>query len=317
MDNRDMSANSEFSFRPFDQSTDLSRIFELRQQVEQHDRDGVSLSMDALRAQLSIPGHDPAKDRCLATLPENPNRVIGYSVIWAGGDVADLQIVVHPDFRRRGLGSALLERILERARQLDVITVNGYAAGSNVPANAFLPARKFIRQGAYSELLAPANLSLPPSAFPSGFLVRPYSEVQDLGILTHAMDDCYKGLWGHNVVDEKQMAVWLPDFIQQGLFLLFAPDGNVVGISRVEVSKDRSERNGKLTGYIDAPGILPEYRNQSLYHPLLLHGMHWLHEQKAELIEMESWGDDPARLKSYESFGFKIVRSQIAYRKRI
>lgn len=318
MHNGGMVIGSNFRLRAFDPSVDLTRIFELRHQAEQFDQDGIAIILNAIRAQLSIPGHDPVRDRVLAVLAQNPNRVVGYAVIWADDHTASVQVVVHPNYRRRGLGSALLDCILDRADELNVTTVNCFAAGGNLAANAFLSAREFIRQGAYTELQSTGEQPLPPGQFPSGFTVRPYSEIRDLGTLTRAMDDCYQGLWGHQNVTETQMAEWLPDFIQQGLFLLFSPDdGNAVGISRVEISKERTEFNQKLTGYIDAPGILPNYRDRDLYLPLLLHGMHWLQEQKVELIEMESWGDDPALLASYQSYGFKTVRSQISYQKRI
>lgn len=312
-----MSAKINFSIRGFDPQADLSRIYHVRAQVEEFDHDRVNVTMDAIRSQLSLPGHNPARDRFIASLTENPNRVIGYSAIWPDGEEANIQIVVHPDFRRQGVATSLLERVQDRANQLSVSVLRAYAAGSNLPANSFLLARGFLRQGAYTELRTIADPTVLLSIPPSGFAIRPYSEIQNLGVLTHAMVECYQDLWGHNYVDEPQMAEFLKEFDPKGLFLLLAPEGRAVGISRVEISKDRTEINGKLTGYIDAPGIIPAYREQGMYHPLLLHGVHWLLDQNVELIEMESWGDDLSRLLSFEKYGFKTIRSQISYQKRI
>jgi ribosomal protein S18 acetylase RimI-like enzyme len=127
------------------------------------------------------------------------------------------------------------------------------------------------------------------------------------------MNLSYIPLWGHHEVSEDEMASWLPNFIQQSLFLVFSEKGRVIGISRVEPSRERTQKNGKPTGYIDAPGVVPQHRRLDLYRALVLTGINWLRDQGQTLIEMESWGDKLEVLKMYRELGFKDLRQLISY----
>jgi ribosomal-protein-alanine N-acetyltransferase len=55
----------------------------------------------------------------VADLP--PAGVVGYAVLWCVLDHGELaNIAVHPEHRGRGLGSCLLDRVMERARERGV-----------------------------------------------------------------------------------------------------------------------------------------------------------------------------------------------------
>ncbi len=58
------------------------------------------------------------KDRAVNLVLELDNKVVGYAASWiVAGEIHLLSIAVHPDFRRRGLGSMLLASIFERGRK--------------------------------------------------------------------------------------------------------------------------------------------------------------------------------------------------------
>jgi len=137
--------------------------------------------------------------------------------------------------------------------------------------------------------------------------------VMDVSLLTQAMNLSYIPLWGHQEVSEAEMASWLPNFNHQGLFLVFSEKGRVIGISRTEPSPGRSDKNGVPTGYIDAPGIVPQHRRLDLYRALVLTGISWLRAQGCSLVEMESWGDKLEVLKMYRELGFTDVRQRLCY----
>jgi ribosomal protein S18 acetylase RimI-like enzyme len=143
--------------------------------------------------------------------------------------------------------------------------------------------------------------------------MKSYSEVNNLKILTETMNLAYIPLWGHQEVTEEQMSSWLPDFVPDGIFLVFSEKGRVVGIRRVEASPERTQKNGMPTGYIDAPGVVPQHRRLDLYRALVLTGIRWLREHGQDLIEMESWGDKLEVLKMYRELGFKDSHQMICY----
>jgi mycothiol synthase len=230
---------------------------------------------------------------------------------------AEANILVHPTWRRHGIGTTLLSRVVERARQLDAGAIQIYANKTHPAASLFLQKYNFIPQGAYTELRLTKGARLPPVIWPFGYTMRPYSEVQDISILTQAMNLCYIPLWGHHEVSENEMDSWLPKFNQQGLFLVFSEKGRVVGISRVEPSPERTQKNGIPTGYIDAPGIVPQHRRLDLFRALVLTGIRWLHEQGQALVEMESWGDKLEVLNMYRELGFQDLRQMVCYQKEL
>jgi mycothiol synthase len=294
---------------------DIPAILSLYSAVEAADQQGMDISEAALRAHLAQPGHDPLKDRWLVVSPDDPQALVASALVhFAPNNTrADANIIVHPSWRRQGIGSMLLSRIMLRAQALGAHSIQIYASTSLPAASVFLQARAFLAQGAYTELRLSADPRLPPVIWPYGYTMRTYAEVGNLSTLTEAMNLSYIPLWGHHEVTEQQMSTWLPDFNQQGLFLVFSEKGRVVGISRTEPSPERTLKNGIPTGYIDAPGVVPQHRRLDLYRALVLTGINWLRGQGQKIIEMESWGDKLEVLKMYRQLGFEDLRQQVCY----
>jgi mycothiol synthase len=306
---------NKISIRSFSPDQDIPQILSLYALAEAVDQEGMEINEQAFLAQLDLPGHDPFHDRWVVDAPGSSSSVIASSFIrlTPGASIADANIIVHPDWRRLGIGSVLLSRVIERAHQLKAGSIQVYANVKHPGASSFLQKHGFDSQGAYTELRLTEAVRLPPVIWPYGYTMRPFIEVQDLSILTQAMNLSYIPLWGHHEVSEDEMASWLPNFIQQSLFLVFSEKGRVIGISRVEPSRERTQKNGKPTGYIDAPGVVPQHRRLDLYRALVLTGINWLRDQGQTLIEMESWGDKLEVLKMYRELGFKDLRQLISY----
>jgi mycothiol synthase len=294
---------------------DLSRLLALYTAIETVDHEDYQVNEQVLRDQLFSPGHDPLRDRWVVEAPGDPSVLIGSALVRvdSGSDYSVANIFVHPDWRRRGVGSQLLSRVIERSRQLGSTAVQIFASSMHPAAPAFLAKYDFIAQGTYTELRLKEGIRLPPVIWPYGYTMRPYSEVQDLAILTQAMNLSYIPLWGHHEVSEEELSSWLPGFILDGIFLVFSEKGRVVGISRVEPSPERTQKNGSPTGYIDAPGVVPQHRRLDLYRALVLTGIHWLYEHGQTLVEMESWGDKLEVLKMYRELGFTNLRQLVCY----
>jgi mycothiol synthase len=303
------------SIRSFAPDKDIPKLLSLYSSIEAVDHNGLEINELALRAQLNLPGHDPLNDRWVVDAPDGSLALIASCVVSVapGSGLAEANILVHPNWRRRGIGTSLLSKVVERTRQREAGAIQIYANIRHPAAPLFLQKHGFVAQGAYTILSLSSDVQLPPVIWPYGYTMRPYSEVQDISILTQAMNLCYIPLWGHHEVSEDEMASWLPEFNQQGLFLVFSEKGRVIGISRTEPSPERSLKNGIPTGYIDAPGIVPQHRRLDLYRALVFNGIRWLRDQGQTLIEMESWGDKLEILKMYRELGFRDVRQLVCY----
>ncbi len=310
---------NSYQISPFSIERDIPRLLSLYRAVEASDQEGRQISEEELRAQLDLPGHDPTRDRWILNNPAKPNEMIASALLRLEAESGDAManIVVHPDWRRRGIGGKLLSNVLERSHELKAGSVQIFANAHSSAATGFLQGHGFFAQGAYTEMRLTAGTRLPPIIWPFGYTMRPYSEVQEISLLTEAMNLSYIPLWGHNEVSQEQMKSWLPNFVPEGIFLVFSEKGRVVGVSRTEPSPERTARNGAPTGYIDAPGVVPQHRRLDLYRALVLTGINWLQQQGQTIIEMESWGDKLEVLKMYRELGFKDIHQYISYQRKL
>lgn len=309
------------TYRKFDMGRDFDGLVVLLREIEQSDHDGEDVSEEALREQLSWVGHDPAQDRWVATVRATGTegdieQFVGFGAVFVSPNDthADIYVAVHPAWRRRGIGSGLLTRVLERAQEKGASDARVYANAEHKAPNDFLLKHGFAPVAAYTRMTVAGKHGFPPPDMPAGFMVRSYAEVRDMRVMLEALNRGYEGLWGHRNVSEEEMAEWFPQLPPEGVFLLFASDGSVAGTVRAEMNKHLSELRGTTTGLVDAPGIVPEYRQSHLYRPLILTALHWLAAQNPSHIELESWGDAPETLAVYHALGFKTVQEQISYR---
>ena len=311
-----MDSASKFTYRHFDTQRDFAALVTLLQSVEQADQDGEDVSEEALREQLTWPGHDPDLDRRVV-LSSAGNALIGYGAVFQSpnDEHADLYVAVDPQWRRQGIGSALLGHLLERAREKGAQDVRSYAAVHHQGARAFLRAHDFDAVSTYTRLVVAGTCSFPKVELPSGFEIRRYDQVQQLDVLVEAMNRSYDGLWGHRHVDREEFVEWLPQIRQEGIFLLFAPDGAVAGICRAEMSEHLTTLRGVATGIVDAPEVVTEYREAGLYVPLILAALQSLMPQAPGRIELESWGDAAATLALYRELGFTPIQEALSYRR--
>ena len=89
-------------------------------------------------------------------LAEVNGKIIGYVLFWLLPEEADIHnIAVHADFRRQGIGQALLQRVLEQARKRNSSRVTLEVRISNIVAQSLYQSVGFmvrgVRKGYYSD----------------------------------------------------------------------------------------------------------------------------------------------------------------------
>jgi len=83
-------------------------------------------------------------------------KIVGYVLFWLLSDEVDIHnIAVHAEFRRRGLGQALLRQVVDQARSRDSSRVTLEVRVSNIPAQKLYESVGFLtkglRKGYYSD----------------------------------------------------------------------------------------------------------------------------------------------------------------------
>ena len=288
----------------------------LLSEVEASDRDGEDTSERTQRTYLTLPHHDPARDRWVVEAPNDPDRLIGYGSTWArtvwsdSFERAESYLAVHPAWRDKGLGSRLLKAIIGRARELGASHVVIHTNERNRASNTFLQRRGFQPAGSYWLFRTPANTGLEKPQWPKGYTTQAYSAVQDLATLVRAMES-YRDMWGHyGPTPGQPRAAWISRADREGVFLVFAPGDEVAGVC-VATARHGS---GEQAGHIDGPGIMPEHRHQRLHRPLVLTAMNWLQGKGHHAYTLDCWGDDDQTLALYRDLGFEPVQHFISYR---
>ena len=310
----DLSTNNVI-YRKIDLERDLAPLQTLLKVIREANHDDEEVSGAELREDLTWAGLDPAATNWVVVEPGS-GSLIGWGRIQKAStdENADLDIQVHPAYRRQGLGSRLLTLMLELAREFSAQAVRSYVDVRDQGAKLFVRQYGFEPVSTYMSMQVSALHTFPEPELPEGFAIQSYEQIQRLDLLHRALNRSYEGLWGHLRVSLEEIAASLPFFNQEGTFLLFAPDGAVAGIVRAQMSKTLTEKRRVPMGHIDAPGVVPEYRDTSLYLPLLLTALHWLQPQGPVAIEFEAWGETPETLTLYRDLGFTVLKEEISYR---
>lgn len=91
---------------------------------------------------------EPAGPDAVAVYGVGPKPVVGYAGLWFDGDVAQVMTIgVDPHYQRHGVGRALLEALVERARKLEAEAVLLEVRVDNEPALALYERHGFERIG--------------------------------------------------------------------------------------------------------------------------------------------------------------------------
>lgn len=300
---------SEPRLRTFHPEQDFSALLQLRTEIEEIDHAGVNTSEAGLRAQFSWPGHDPSQDRWVIEAMGESGRLIGHGWTFAQSPQRSiLEVAVHPHWRRQGLGRQLLAKEITRSREKGTRQLLSGARAKQKAGQAFLDANHFVLVGHDRFMDAPADTPIQTPLWPEGFVLRTLAELGDVAAIVAGSNGCYTDMWGHreniepaSLAHFQENVAKHPDFyVPEGIFVLFAPDGEVAGICFNRLDRQEQKK------VIDSPGIVPAYRHLGLHRPLVQASMRWLNTQVDGMFHLDTWGDFAEAVQVYEELGFTL-----------
>jgi mycothiol synthase len=306
------SAADRFVIRRLDPAGDIARVVRMTNEIEAADDSGESITEEQLRSHLSAPGYDVARDGWVVEEPGNADRLIaeGATIHVNNTTRAYGHVVVHPAWRRQGLGRELMVRVAQRAREQGATYVFSQT-DDHVPAGAeFLRGLGFTQVSTWVQMRAPADLALPRAELPPGYVVRSYDAIGDPVVLTEALNRGFTGHWETrerplaDIEHRLEGAHVRPD----GIFVAYSADGDVAGVCWTSFDVEQNAQRGEQAGHIDSLGISPEHRRRGLGRALLLTGMRWLRAQGQGAIELEAVGNNDLALPLYYSTGYTVRR---------
>jgi mycothiol synthase len=247
-----------------------------------------------------------AHDRTRHLLAVDGDHVIGYLNLTEAPAMAEL--VVHPEARRRGIGSAMASTALSEGGHAARI----WAHGNLEPARATAAALGLVVVRELLQMRRPLT-DLPSITVPDGVRIDTYSGPADDAELLRVNNAAFawhpeQSGWTDDDIAERRGEPW---FDPAGLFMAVdEKTGKLLGFHWTKV------HSGDL-GEVYIVGIDPAVHGRGLGATLTLIGLHHLAERLSQslrpTVTLYVEADNAAAVKTYQRLGFDVFSVDAAY----
>jgi mycothiol synthase len=261
--------------------------------------DGIAPVGDQVLREL---GHD----RTRHLVASDGGEVTGYLNLTEAPAMAEL--VVHPNARRRGIGSALARTGLSESGEDARI----WAHGNLEPARATAAALGLVVVRELLQMRRPL-IDLPPVTVPGGVRITTYSGPGDDAELLRVNNAAFawhpeQNGWTEADIAERRAEPW---FDPSGLFMAVDEDtGKLLGFHWTKI-------HGGDLGEVYVVGVDPAAQGRGLGAPLTLAGLHHLAERLSgspdPTVMLYVEADNSAAVKTYQRLGFDVFSVDAAY----
>ncbi|MFE0148043.1 GNAT family N-acetyltransferase [Nonomuraea sp. NPDC059007] len=303
---------------------DAGRWAELTAAIQAVDQDGENYGAEDLTESLTSPLVDLAEGTLAA---RDGDRLVAFAFLpirqtapevhrmglWAG---------VHPEHRRTGLGTRVLDWAVEAAPRLHERAYPGrplelqlHSRDTQVWAAKLFESRGFAQARWFFQMerdLATEIESRPPAA---GLRLTTWTPDRDAGAL-NVRNEAFSGHWGttpHTPASWKEKITCTRAFVPEGSFL--ALDGDeVVGILITHYFAADTAVTGVREAWIQIIGTLAPWRGKGVASALISHALTELRSQGYGRAGLSVDADNgTGALGVYERSGFTVVQRTSAY----
>ncbi|MCW2654072.1 MAG: mshD 1 [Mycobacterium sp.] len=250
-------------------------------------------------------------DRTAHLVATDDGRLLGYLNLAAGSDTAApmAELAVHPHWRRRGIGSTMIQQALTKSGGASRIWAHGTLEPARATASALglTPVRELL------QMRRPLR-DLPQPTVPDGVRVRTYRGSEDDAELLRVNNAAFwwhpeQGGWTAEDVAERRCAPW---FDAGGVFLAVDEhSGALLGFHWTKIDPDEG------LGEVYVVGVDPAAQGRGLGHVLTLIGIRHLAEKLADhadpMVMLYTEADNAAAVHTYERLGFTVSAVDTAY----
>jgi ribosomal protein S18 acetylase RimI-like enzyme len=229
------------------------------------------------------------------------NRLVGF-VCLEGIQTPEVTVMVHPGYRRRGIGYILLQAAITEVQQRGLnrfLLVCEEASHSGIAFTQAAGAQYRFSEHAMQVALADFQRPGPPRY---DLHKRP-ATLEDLDILTHILAAAFK-----DDVDEtrEQVLRELQDQHSRAQFYLWYLGDEALGC--LKITRIESE------GYIHAFAVHPRWQGKGIGRQILSDAVRQIFDEKHETANLEVETDNDGALGLYTSCGFHRITSYRYYR---
>jgi mycothiol synthase len=241
-----------------------------------------------------------------------------------GPEPAAAELVVRPERRRAGLGSAVLQRLESLA---EATPLRIWAHGDLPAARAFAHVHGYHAVRELWQMSRSLTEPLPTSALPDGFTLRAFRPGED--------DDAWLALNAAAFAHHPEQGAWQAADLQQRMgepwfdpagFLLLVDDatGELAGFhwTKVHATSAAGREGGGSgpaapTGEVYVFGISPAHQGRGLAKPLTLAGLAHLRDRGLPRVILYVDGDNTAALRTYSGLGFTRSALDVQYARQL
>jgi mycothiol synthase len=269
-------------------------------------------------------GIEPARDLLLVEIVE---RLIGSSsverTVRDGIATYNVSGWVHPEYRRRGLGTALLKWNLRRAEERATsepsgmpLAAQGFAEITETGHVALLTAAEF-EPVRHFFLMHRARLDdVPAAPIPDGLELRPVTPDQHRAIFD-AESEAFLDHWGsHEWGDDRFRTTFAKAELDTALWVVAWDGDQVAGVVETWVWPEENRKLGVRRGWLERISVRRPWRRRGLARAITAASLVRLREAGLgeAMLGVDSENANGA-LGLYESLGFAIYQRAAAYRR--
>jgi mycothiol synthase len=307
---------------------DLESLVALINESDEYDQLERATTLEQMEHEMSWPNYQAETDCFLAF---KNGWLVGYADFFfrRGVDGADSVFytwgVVHPRWRRLGVGRELMQALYRRATERLAEVEEGpvYFQGSTRDVEEdrkalfesldMAPVRYFVN------MVRPINNGLPPVEMPDGFRLRPFDPARDVETVWRVDMESFQDHWGSTGFPLEEFEHWIgqPHFRPE-LWLLAEEEatGRVAGISLNKIDPDWIAQTGRQEGYVNTLGVLREYRKRGLGTALLAQSLRVLRQAGMEAAHLGADAENlTGAVRLYERLDFRVRKTSVAYRR--
>ena len=307
-------SNPAYTIRHY-QPKDFDKYVLLNTEAAKLEPTGRCISPQVIAEHLGRPNYSPEQDLFIAEIAGN---VVGYMDIRPELTIGRviLDCWVHPEHRRRGLATRLLNYSTHRAKELGTRVAHVNIMEDNAVAQRVLSRLGFSLVRRFVKLRLDIT-DVRWSDINRVALGCRYLQRGEEDKLTQIQNRAFAGHWGYNpnTMEEITYRTNLSNCSPEDVVL--ACDGDkIVGYCWIGIACEggaTSERRGRIFML----GVDPDYRGKEIGKRVLLAGLARLKSKSLQVAELTVDSENKAACALYKSIGFKVQTSSFWYEKVI
>ena len=309
---------------------DLAALLALINEADAVDKQERATTLEQLEHEMSFPTANPETDCFLAWDGE---RLVGYTDLYVrpGTLQSEGMIycwgVIHPDWRRCGLGRRLLDTAFRRSGEIVSQLADGRVKFQCTARDGEL-GRRALYEGSgmrpvryFVNLARSINGNLPPVAVPPGIRLRTFDPAHDAEAVWQVDQIAFRDHWGHTDAPLEEFLHWIEmPHLRPELWFLAEDEASheIVGLALNVIDPHWIAQTGRREGYVENLAVLRDYRQRGLGTALLLQSLHALRDAGMEAVHLHADTENlTGAMRLYERVGFRVRKTSIAYHKAL